>query len=143
MRSLISFPNPLNEKAARVVAAVVAAISVIALATGAYWLSAPLAYGFIARALTGPRLSPLGWLASRQIAPRLGSAAALLALAAGQDVAAEILLAALAIAATLEATLGFCLGCTIFAALMRVGLIPAEVCSQCANIWAPRQGAGA
>ena len=164
MRSLISFPNPLNEKAARVVAAVVAAISVIALATGAYWLSALLAYGFIARALTGPRLSPLGWLASRQIAPRLGpakpvpgppkrfaqsigallsSAAALLALAAGQDVAAAILLAALAIAATLEATLGFCLGCTIFAALMRVGLIPAEVCSQCANIWAPRQGAGA
>jgi hypothetical protein len=164
MRALISFPNPLNEKAARIVAAVVLVISLLALATGWYWLAAVLAYGFVARSLSGPKLSPLGWLASRQIAPRLGpakpvpgppkrfaqsigallgSAAAILALVAGEHVAAAILLALLALAAGLEAIFAFCLGCTIFAALMRLGLIPAEVCTQCANIWATRQGASA
>ena len=33
------------------------------LATGWYWLLIPLAYGFWARVLTGPKLSPLGWTA--------------------------------------------------------------------------------
>ena len=74
MRALVSFPDPLNEKAARVVAAVVLIISLVALAGGWYWLAAVLAYGFVARTLSGPKLSPLGWLASRQIAPRLGPA---------------------------------------------------------------------
>ena len=70
--SLFSFPNPVNEKAARVVAGVVLLEVVLILATGFYWLLIPLAYGFWARVLTGPTLSPLGWLAQRVIAPRLG-----------------------------------------------------------------------
>src|SRR5437870_6901429 len=74
MRKLFSFPNPVNEKAARVVAGVVLATVVVILATSAYWLLVPLAYGFWARVLTGPTLSPLGRLAQRVIAPRLGPA---------------------------------------------------------------------
>ena len=43
---MFSFPNPVNEKAARVVAGVVALTGLIILATGAYWLLIPVAYGF-------------------------------------------------------------------------------------------------
>src|ERR1700752_3261592 len=71
-QELFSFPDPVNEKAARVVAAFVLATVVAILATGWYWLLVPLAYGFWARVLTGPTLSPLGRLAQRVIAPRLG-----------------------------------------------------------------------
>ena len=73
MRVFLAFPNPVNEKAARVVAGVVLAISVVILATGAHWLLIPLAYGFWARVLTGPTLSPLGWVAQNVIAPALGT----------------------------------------------------------------------
>src|SRR5690349_24677730 len=72
MREFLAFPNPVNDKAARVVAGVVLAVSVLILATGAHWLLIPLAYGFWARVLTGPTLSPLGWTAQNVIAPKLG-----------------------------------------------------------------------
>src|SRR5579863_8981698 len=72
MSGIFSFPNPVNEKAARAVAGVVLVLSVVTLVTGVYWLLIPLAYGFWARVLTGPTLSPLGWLAQNVIAPRLG-----------------------------------------------------------------------
>src|SRR5437763_15054925 len=72
MDRVLSFPNPVNEKAARVVAGVVLVTTIVVLATGDYWLLVPLAYGFWARVLTGPTLSPLGALAQKVIAPRLG-----------------------------------------------------------------------
>ena len=150
------FPNPVNEKAARVVAGVVAILGVVILATGAHWLLLVLAYGFWARVLTGPRLSPLGTVAMRVVAPRLGapkyvarppkrfaqgigaaltSAAALLALGFGADTAADVLTAMLVVAATLESVFALCLGCQIFAVLMRLGLVPEETCERCADIW--------
>ena len=45
--------------------------------------------------------------------------------------AAEIVLALLTAAAFLESAFGFCLGCKAFALLIRVGVIPAEVCESC------------
>ncbi|HEX4109376.1 MAG TPA: DUF4395 family protein [Solirubrobacteraceae bacterium] len=72
MSSVFSFPDTINEKAARVVAGVVLLAGLVGLATSSYWLFIPLAYGFWARVLTGPTLSPLARLASRVIAPRLG-----------------------------------------------------------------------
>ena len=69
---MFSFPNPVNEKAARVVAGVVMVVALVTLLTSAYWLLIPLAYGFWARVLTGPTLSPLGRLATRVVAPKLG-----------------------------------------------------------------------
>src|SRR3954453_11557882 len=74
MRGVLGFPNPVNEKAARTVAFVVFATSIVALATSAYWLLIPLTYGFWARVLTGPKLSPLGRFATTLAAPRLGEA---------------------------------------------------------------------
>jgi len=72
MQGVFSFPNPVNDKAARTVAGVVLATVIVILLTGSYWLLVPLAYGFWARVLTGPTLSPLAWTAMNVIAPRLG-----------------------------------------------------------------------
>jgi hypothetical protein len=138
-----------------VVAGVVLAISVVILATGAHWLLIPLAYGFWARVLTGPTLSPLGWTAQNVIAPALGpkkpvpgppkrfaqgmgavfsTTALVLALVGGDDTAADVVLALLVVAAGLESIFGYCLGCKVFGLLMRVGLIPESVCAECADI---------
>ena len=157
MRQLFSFPNPVNEKAARVVAGGVVVLAAVTLATSWYWLLVPLAYGFVARVLTGPTLSPLGRFATAVVAPRLGPAkpvpgppkrfaqgmgatmtvtAAIMALALGSSTVADALLVAIILAAGLEAFLAICLGCHIFALLMRAGLIPAAVCADCANIGA-------
>jgi hypothetical protein len=162
MTEFFSFPNPVNEKAARVVAGVVVLLSVVTLATSWYWLLAVIAYGFVARVLTGPTLSPLGRFAMNVAAPRLGPpkpvagppkrfaqgmgatmtvAGAILALGFGLHQVADGLLVAMIIAAGLEAFFAVCLGCQIFALLMRVGLIPQAVCVDCANIWA-RSGSG-
>jgi hypothetical protein len=101
-------------------------------------------------------LSPLGQLVTRVITPRLRVAArpvsgppkrfaqgigavfsvsaAALALGFGLDTAAYVVLGLLIIAATLESVFGLCLGCRAFAALMRIGLIPAEICERCNNL---------
>lgn len=71
--SLFSFPNPVNEKAARVVAGVVLALCALALATGWYWLLPIICLGFLLRVLAGPRFSLLGLFATRVAAPRLGA----------------------------------------------------------------------
>jgi hypothetical protein len=152
---LFSFPNPVNDKAARVVAGVVLATVVLILATTWYWLLIPLTYGFWARLLTGPTLSPLGWTAQNVVAPRLGnprpvagppkrfaqgigavmsSAALVLALIAGDHAVADGVLIAFLPAAALESIFGYCLGCKVFGLLIRFGLVPAAVCAECADI---------
>jgi hypothetical protein len=152
---LFSFPNPVNEKAARVVAGVVLITVLVILATGWYWLLIPLTYGFYARLLTGPTLSPLGWTAQNVIAPRLGpkkpvpgppkrfaqgmgaamaTAALVLGLILGHDTAADVILGLFVVAAGLESIFAICLGCQVFAGLMRIGLIPESVCEECADI---------
>ena len=47
---------------------------------------------------------------------------------------AVVLVAMITAAASLEASLGFCLGCKIFALLMKVGVIPEETCEACNNL---------
>jgi hypothetical protein len=157
MRQLLGFPNPVNEKAARVVAGVVALTSAAILATGWRWLLVPLAYGFWARVLTGPTLSPLGRFATGVAAPRLGppryvpgppkrfaqgigavvtTLAAVFALGLGSATAADVLVGMMVVFATLESVFAYCVGCKIFGVLMAAGLIPEEVCAECANIWA-------
>lgn len=63
------------------------------------------------------------------------TAGAVLALAFGQTGAADGLLVAMIVAAGLESIFAFCVGCQVFRLLMRLGLIPAEVCARCADIW--------
>lgn len=154
VRELLSFPNPVNDKAARVVAGVVLATVVVILVTTWYWLLMPLAYGFWARVLTGPKLSPLGWIAQNLVAPRLGTkrpvagppkrfaqgigavmstAALILAFAVSEQAADGVLIAFLP-AAGLESIFGYCLGCKVFGLLMRVGVVPESVCAECTDI---------
>jgi hypothetical protein len=38
------------------------------------------------------------------------------------------------VAATLESVFAFCVGCVVFALLMRANLIPASVCEECDDI---------
>ena len=71
MRRFFTFPNPVNEVSARLVGGGVATMAALALATRWSWLLIVLAYGFVARVLTGPRLSPLGQLVTRVITPHL------------------------------------------------------------------------
>jgi hypothetical protein len=155
MGHLLSFPNPVNEKAARVVAGTVLLTVLVILTTGWYWLLIPLTYGFWARVLTGPTLSPIGWLAQNVIAPRLGAkkpvpgppkrfaqgmgavmstVVLVLALVVRSHSAADVVLILLAAAAGLESIGGYCLGCKVFGLLMRIGVVPDSVCAQCADI---------
>lgn len=154
LREVFSFPNPVNEVAARVVAGMVVVLSVATLLTGQWWLAFLLAYGFLARVATGPTLSPMGQLATRLIAPRIAEpkfvpgppkrfaqtvglacsvAALLLHFVAGLSVAAGVVLAMLTVFAALESFLGFCAGCFVFNYLIRWGLIPQSVCEACVN----------
>ena len=43
-------------------------------------------------------------------------------------------LAALVLFAGLESLLGVCVGCIVFAQLMRLRVIPESVCAECANV---------
>ncbi len=158
MRTLFSFPNPVNETSARIVAGVVAVLVVIAVAFQQGWLLPVLAYGFVARVLTGPTLSPLGLLATRVLTPRLpvshryspGPAkrfaqaigatftvtATVLWYVAGAHVAALAVLAVVGVFASLEAAFGLCVGCRVFYVAMRVGLVPPSVCEDCLRVLA-------
>jgi hypothetical protein len=154
MKRFFSFPNPVNDYAARTVATGVVLLSVLFLVTGWTWLLAVLALGFLARVASGPRFSPLGQLATKIIAPRFESpsfspgppkrfaqaiglvfsvTALILALGVSTN-AARIVIAMLTVAASLEAFLNFCLGCKIFNLLMKLSVIPASVCEECADV---------
>ena len=71
MKQLFSFPDPVNEVSARLVAGGVVILGIATIALDQPWLLAVLAYGFLARVLTGPTLSPLGQLATRVLTPAL------------------------------------------------------------------------
>ena len=66
-----SFPNPVNDVAARTVATGVVVMGLLVAGLGWGWVLVPLTYGFVARVLAGPRISPLGQIAVRVVAPRL------------------------------------------------------------------------
>src|SRR4051812_1121356 len=142
---LIGFPDPVNEVSARLVAAGVVTMVVLAIALDWRWITVVLAYGFVARVLTGPKASPLGQLVTRVVTPRLRvepklvpgppkrfaqgigvafSVTALVLTLAGWWTGAQVVLALLGVAAFLESALALCLGCKAFALLMRAGIIP-------------------
>src|SRR4051794_12826238 len=157
-RRLIGFPETVNEVAARLVAAGVVVMCLAALVLRQHWLLVPLAYGFWARVLTGPRLSPLARLVTRVVVPRLdvperpvpgppkriaqaiGAACTSVALVAyysfGLTGVADAILGVMVVFATLESVFALCVGCKVFALLMRAGVIPAEVCEACNDLTA-------
>lgn len=159
-RSLFAFPETVNEVAARLVAAGVVVIGVGYLLTLWTGLLVVLATGFLARVASGPRFSPLALLVTRVVVPVLALAerpvpgppkrfaqgigatltvaACVAAFGFGATGVVQVLIAMLVFAAALEAGLGFCLGCRLFALLMRLGVIPETVCERCNDIRARR-----
>jgi len=163
MKKFFSFPNPVNDAAARTVALGVVAIAVAALITNTAWLLIPLTYGFVARVATGPTMSPLGQFAVRVAGPRLHAwqksvpgppkrfaqtmglaftlSATIVWLTAGWSDARWILVPLIG-AASLEGFLGYCLGCTVFGWLIRAGWIPESICAECGDLSARYATAG-
>lgn len=156
MSRRFSFPEIVDEYAARSVATGVALGGVAVLAFRWWWILPLLAYGFVARVLAGPTFSPLARFATGVVVPALGGPrhptpgapkrfaqgiGATLSVAAtishvvfGASGIALVLVGMLVVAATLEASLGFCLGCWIFGKLMRAGVIPEDVCEACNDL---------
>ena len=154
MASVFSFPNPVNEKAARTVAVGVVLMGVVYIVTGWMPLLIVMTYGFLARVASGPRFSPLGQIATRVVAPRLGaehltpgppkrfaqsigllfSATALGLDLGGLHLPSRLVIAGLVVAASLEGFAGYCLGCKMFTIGMKVGIVPEHVCVECADI---------
>ena len=155
MARILGFPNPVNETSARIVATGAVLMSLLFLVSGNGWVLLPLTYGFVARVLTGPTLSPLGRLATQVITPRInrehtfvagppkrfaqGIGATFTLTASvlwllGLHGASFVVIAMLTVAASLEAFAGFCLGCVIFGQLMRWNLVPESVCLECSDI---------
>ena len=60
MAQLLTFPNPVNETSARLVAGCVAVLAVVTVAFQQGWLIPVLTYGFVARVATQPRLFVIG-----------------------------------------------------------------------------------
>ncbi len=154
MAKILSFPNPVNETSARIVAAGAVLMGIAFVATGNGWILIPLTYGFVARVLSGPTFSPLGRIATQVITPRLkaqhrlvpgppkrfaqGVGAAFTVTASvlyvvGAIGASQIVIAGLVAAAFLESAFAICLGCIGFGYLMKFGVIPQEVCEECNN----------
>ena len=159
MSGMFSFPNPVNEYAARSVATMVVILAVATLFFNSIWLASFLAYGFIARVLTGPTLSPMGQLATRIIVPRMlkktkfvpgppkrfaqfigllfsiSIFVCILMFQSNQSetilIYSRILLGVLISFAFLEAFVPFCAGCFVFGYLMKWGIIPDSVCEAC------------
>lgn len=153
--TIIGFPPVVNERAARVIAGVVAALGTIVLLTGWHAITALMAIGFLLRVAGGPRLSPLGRLVVDHVAPRLGppipaagppkrfaqgvglvvtAAAAVSALGFGLVLVPAVLAAVLVFFAVLESAVGWCAGCWAFGRLMTWGLVPEETCLACSNL---------
>ena len=157
MSKFFSFPNPVNETSARIVAGGAVFMGIAFVLSGNGWVLLPLTYGFIARVLAGPKLSPLGRLAIQVLTPRLsiehrfvpgppkrfaqGVGAAFTITASvlfvlGATGAAQIVIALLVVAAFLESAFAVCLGCIGFGLLMKIGVIPEAVCEECNNFTA-------
>ena len=155
MTKRFPFPNPANETSARLVAAGVVIISTAFLLTNSTLILLALTYGFAARVIAGPAFSPLALLVTRIVTPKLNfnhkfvpgppkrfaqtigltfAASALVLTLLDYSFAANLVIAALIFAATLESVFAICLGCIMFSFLMKLGVIPQSVCESCNDI---------
>lgn len=155
MSKRFPFPNPVNETSARLVAGGVVLISTAFLLTNSTLVLVALTYGFAARVAAGPAFSPLALFVTRVVTPKLKfehkfvpgppkrfaqtigltfAATALALTLLGFSTAAQLVIAALIVAAFLEAAIAICLGCIAFSFLMKLGVVPQSVCESCNDI---------
>ncbi|GGK71757.1 hypothetical protein GCM10011509_20420 [Ornithinimicrobium pekingense] len=165
------FPAVVDEVTARLTAGVVLLAVLLMLALQQWWVFLPLAADFTLRATLGPRVSPLARVVSRWVRPRvpalphptagtpkrfaaavgavltgLASVLWLLHLATGAawlGTAVLVVAVVMAVFPALEALAGLCVGCVVFGWLMRAGVVPEDVCLECADITSRLRAPGA
>ena len=158
--NFFSFPELINEVAARLVAIGVLVLSSVVLFLlidknnyVLFFLSI-LIYGFLARVSSGPKISPLALFVTKLIVPRLNfkeklvpgppkrfaqgiglifSLFTAITFVVNLNSISIILISILILFAALEAFIGFCAGCKVFKLLMNIGLIPNDVCEKWSN----------
>ena len=150
------FPRVVDDVTVRLIAGVVLLLGVVALLGHQWWLYAVLAVDFILRAGFGPQASPIARLVQSLLRPRvraakrptagppkrfaaaigavMTTAAAVLWLTGTADGVVVAIGVVMVVFPALEALLGFCVGCALFSGLMKLGLVPEEVCLECADI---------
>ena len=158
--NFFSFPELINEVAARLVAIGVLVLSSVVLFLlidkNNYVLIflSILIYGFLARVSSGPKISPLALFVTKLIVPRLNfkeklvpgppkrfaqgiglifSLFTAITFVVNLNSISILLISILILFAALEAFIGFCAGCKAFKLLMNIGLIPNDVCEKCSN----------
>ena len=155
LREIFSFPETINEYAARMVAGFIVIFALTYLYSHNIYLLAFMVYGFLARVMAGPSLSPIALLVTKILIPKMGNpyaecpgppkrfaqfvglvftSSAFYFVMRGQTTPAYLLIGVLAIFASLESIMGFCAGCWFFKKMMKWGWIPQRVCEKCNDI---------
>ena len=155
LKSIFSFPETINEFAARMVAGFIVILALIYLYSHNIYLLTFMVYGFLARVMAGPSLSPIALLVTKILIPKMGNpyaecpgppkrfaqfvglvftSFAFYFVMSGQSIPAYLLIGILAIFASLESIMGFCAGCWFFKQMMKWGWIPQKVCEKCNDI---------
>ena len=150
------FPRVVDDVTVRLVAAVILVLAIAALGLHQWWIYAVMAVDFTLRVTFGPKASPVALGIQRLVRPRIGAAkrptagppkrfaagigavlttaaAALWALGVAAPVVVTIGVVMVVFPA-LESILGICVGCKAFAVLMKLGVVPEEICLECADI---------
>lgn len=150
------FPRVVDDVTIRLIAGVVLVLAIAALTLHQWWIYAVLAVDFFLRTAFGPKASPVAQGVQRLVRPRVkaltrptagppkrfaaGIGAALTAVAAvlwvlgSADPVVVTIGAVMIVFPALEAVLGLCVGCQVFAVLMKLGIVPEEICLECADI---------
>jgi len=150
------FPRVVDDVTVRLIASVVLVLASVALALHQWWIYPVLALDFILRTTFGPGASPLARGVVRLVRPRvsapprptpgppkrfaagigaaLTSAAAALWVLGVADPAVVTIGLVMVVFPALEAILGLCVGCRVFGVLMRLGVVPEQICLECADI---------
>ena len=156
MTATSRFPRVVDDVTVRLIAAVVLVLAIAAFALQQWWIYAVLGIDFILRTAFGPTASPVALGVQRFVRPRVkapkrptpgppkrfaaGIGAALTSVAAVLwvlGVASPVVLvigAVMIVFPALEAMLGICVGCKAFGVLMKFGIVPEEICLECADI---------
>lgn len=150
------FPRVVDDVTVRLIATAVLVLAVTALALNQWWIYAVLALDFTLRTAFGPSASPIARSVIRFVRPlvtapplptagppkrfaaAIGAAltisAAVLWVLGGAAPVVVTIGAIMVVFPALESVLGLCVGCRVFAVLIRLGLVPAEICLECADI---------
>ena len=135
LSGIFSFPEVVNEYAARIVALLVLGLCIIIVITENMWLLGFLTYGFWARVLTGPTLSPLGLIVTKGIIPAFGNPRkSVIGPPKRFAQAIGVLFSTSALIIAIMGHWSISAGCWVFGHLIRLRIIPEKFSIRCQNL---------